>query len=293
MNKVQTSRQPKQPCANCKKNVTPKQHPGLSCFICGKFFHFACVQIDKTAENSIAALQLSWCCTSCKKKPNNRRSTIVPSEDPVDLPNAPVAPQLSIEKRFEELLEAFLVYRRTTDERIASLENKLVNSTTTASSLSNCVKSVEERAEDLERISLEKSLEIQGIPDAILADPQQAASLVAQSIDYRVTEEIECLAQACGTRKLLKVNFSSKSARNAFLIAGKTFNKLQKRICIEGENHKIFVNEPLTKYQKILLYDAKVFTRDRNYKCAWFVNGQRRPPDHHSNSVAIGESTQR
>lgn len=275
MKKVQPPKQPKKPCGKCKNNVTDIKHPGLSCVTCKKFFHFTCVNIDRTAEDKIADLKLSWDCATCVRKPGNRRSTIVPSAVTNEAPFVPTTNSPSIiEKRLEEILAAFANYRQITDDRIASLEQQLSSNLTITASLTNSVKSVDSKTEDWEKASLETCLEIQGLPESELAEPQQAAALVAEAIECVLPQEVDCVTVHSGSRKALKLHFASKSARNAFLKAGKHFNKSQKRVFIEGQHHKIFVNESLTKAQKALLYNAKILVRERNYMCAWFVNGQ-------------------
>lgn len=35
------------PCGKCRRNVTPKRDPGISCIKCNKFWHFSCINLSK------------------------------------------------------------------------------------------------------------------------------------------------------------------------------------------------------------------------------------------------------
>lgn len=169
----------------------------------------------------------------------------------------------------------FNLFKKNTQERIANLERQLKTEETKASSLATSVQSVKEKAESLERTSLDKILEIQGLPATELDDPQQAAILVSNAIDCQLdSQDFDCSISArSSTSKVLKISFASKTGRDNFLVAGKVFNRLRKRVKIGESEHKIYVNEALTNIQKKLLYNAKSFAREFHYMCAWFVNG--------------------
>lgn len=259
----------KRPCVKCKKNVTEVRSPGLSCSACNKFFHFTCINIDNDTSKNISNLGLSWSCASCRQKPSNRRSTIIPG----DFIGVVSSDHESVEKRLEDIIAEFKLYKQSTDEKIAALEQQLHINQLKASSIVESVQTVQEKADSLERVTLEKVLEIQGIPEAELENPIQAAQLIAEAIDSNIAGDFDCTTTGSTTKKTLSIRFSSKTSRDAFLVAGKRFNRLKKRINIRNEEHKIFVNEALSKFQKKLLYNAKGFVRERGYKCAWFVNG--------------------
>jgi Baculovirus FP protein len=253
-------------CVKCKANITSIRKPGFNCNNCKKvYIHSSCAKVSEETFSDIAAGKASWSCAVCKQK-ERRQSQVFP-------PNATLVPQQSssstlavesTENQLQNLIVAFNEYKRETDERILQLQ-----------SLAASVEKVEIKAGKIEQISIERSLEIQGIPETDLGDPQKAALDLAIDIGCPVAaQEIECEIDRSSTTPTLVVNFRSKNTRRNFLHAGKRFNREKKRITRHNRSHKIFVNEKLTIEQKRLLYNTKSFAREFEYNFAWFCNGK-------------------
>jgi Baculovirus FP protein len=276
------------PCITCSKNITDIRSPGVSCCECAKIFHIKCVSIDK---NKFAVDSkkpgFKWTCRECQQKSTARRSQIFPAVALTRNSITPsvIQPSTSAQADFHQQLQGLIAvlaavsqefadYKSATDARIALLEAQQVQSAVSVTSLSATVHKVESKAEDLEQASTEKVLTIQGIPEHKLTDPLEVVSEIATVIGCQINPaEIDCKVSRSGTKPVLDIIFASKTARTAFLHAGKRFNREKKFFLVNDEQHKIFVNEKLTADQKKLLYDTKCFARLNNHRHVWFCNG--------------------
>lgn len=277
------------PCVSCKKNITDKRAPGVSCCECNQIFHIKCVGIDKKKfETESKRSDYKWTCVPCK--PSARRSQIFPAPSTSRLSqaahstNSPqTQPSTSaqadrkqlqeLSAAFNALSEAFYSYKTSTDARIALLEAQLANNKQTVTTLTANIQKIESKTEVLEQVSIEDCLTIQGIPDTSLENPFEAAIEVGVQIGCELNPlEIDCKISRSGAKQVLDITFVSKAARTAFLHAGKRFNRNKKQLCVNGELLKIFVNEKLTAEQKRLLYDTKCFARENNFQHVWFCN---------------------
>jgi Baculovirus FP protein len=283
-------------CCICTKNVTDKRFPGLSCKECNKVHHLICGDIKKATFESITKDRtLSWTCKICEQKPTHRRSGIFPavaaavshsSAAVVSKTSRPSLQQPTTQSQTEKQLQdvltslnnltaAFADYKATTNARIVQLEACLTTRSEEVTLLVNSVEKVASKTEELEQLQSETLLTIQGIPESRLANPVNAALEVAQEIGCSITTaDIDCFVSAAGEKPIVVVKFSSKAVRTSFLHAGKKFNREKKRLIINSEPNKIFVNEFMTAAQKKLLYNTKCFARANNFDHTWFCNNR-------------------
>lgn len=266
-------------CDKCKKNVTDKRFPGLSCVDCKKIFHNNCVKLTKETIDNIDKNQLSWSCPECSKKPNRRRSQIFPgnatgagsSNSAIKIK---VPATVSIEKALADLAKDFAEYKHQTNSRIDQLEQQLLEKANEVKVIKASFNQVRNNTEDLSKAVIEKTLEVQGIPEKCLDDPTEAAILLGVEIGCQLSsEEIDCKLVNSGSKPVLDIKFNSSSRKIDFLRAGKKFNRDKKRLVVGEQNHKIFVNEKLTLDQKRLFYNVKIFARTHNFSHVWFCNG--------------------
>lgn len=264
-------------CIKCAKNVTDKRFPGLSCANCNKIYHILCANLPKDTFNSIQKNQLAWSCSACKNKPSTRRSGIFPPTSLVasQIPQGPSAsPTSPNDKLVQDLILAFNNYKETTDGRIAHLESLLSVKAQQIGSLTESIQKVEAKAEEIIQQSIANSLEIQGIPEESLQSPTESVFSIASEIGCDLSaQDFNCSTSLSGSKPVISVKFNSSEKRTNFLHAGKKFNRDNKRISVENQFYKIFVNEQLTSAQKNLLYNTKTFARDRKFSFAWFCNG--------------------
>lgn len=248
-------------CNDCKLTVTPVQNPGISCVACEKFFHFKCADISKESQEDFRAKRKTkWTCSKCK-----RHSTVI-------LP--PVDEELNTTD-LKDFLAEFTAFKKWVVEKFDKLEQQGRVEFSEVLSLKEVVRSVEFKAEELEKIAVERTLEVQGVPEDELTDPVNAALAIGQQLHCLITEEdVECSVDKIGLKPVLAISFHNKATRSAFLTAGKTFNKSGKLLKFGRRESKAFVNEKLTADQKRLLYNTRTFAARHSFKYSWFVNGQ-------------------
>jgi hypothetical protein len=258
-------------CIECKSNITDSRFPGVGCDNCRNAIHYKCAKLGDQTFGDIAGGKATWTCKSCKQKLKNRRSSIFPATA-ASTSQASTSANAT-EKSLQDLLRSFNEYRSATDDRIRRLEELCQVKSDQISSLSASLASIESKAEVLAQESVDKDLEVQGIPELGSTDPTEAALAVAADIGCPLhIDDIECQVSKSST-PALSISFKSKSTRRAFLIAGKKFNRDRKRITRGSIQHKIFVNEKPTNEQRRLLYSTKRFAIDNGYSFAWFCNG--------------------
>lgn len=267
------------PCATCKKNVTHTRFPGLSCAACNKVFHITCANLNKQIFENIEKAALAWNCNNCKKKSTTRKSGIFPQQSSSKASTAKetATPQpdnsSEIKQTLDNLRKDFETYKKLTEEKINTLEEKLreiqSQNTNFATSLSN----IEGQVTESTKKENENLLTIQGIPENLLDDATEAVLNVAKQIGCKLSQsDFDCTISN-SRKKIATVEFKSKSKRRTFYQAGKKFNRENKRLSANNSQHKIFINEFLTGSQKQLLYNTKVFARENNYRHSWFCNG--------------------
>lgn len=261
-------------CGRCPRNVTPKAHPGISCVLCKSYFHFDCVNISKDKAENISQNKLSWTCSKC----SSRRSTIIPGDtDNVAQGSSfgTVPTSNSIESTLRDLVASIENFKTSILIRLDNLEKQGATKVQEVSELKDSVRIIETKSNEIEKLSLEKSVEVQGIPEEILEQPIEAAKLIGREINCEINlQEIDCKVTRTGEKQNLLINFNSISVRDRFLELGKRFNREKKKITHNNRQHKIFVNEKLTSDQKRLLYNTKLFARQKGYQFAWICHGK-------------------
>lgn len=269
---------PAQKCKVCNSNITPKLHRGLDCVVCNQWFHQKCAELtvanfDKLRENSTR-----WSCKSCTKK--GRRSSFVapqplsPITPTQSTSSQPPLPTTASSSDIENLQKQLIEFKETITAQIEKLESqiaeererheqqKIINE-----QLKNKLESLTVTANVNKKKSLEKVLEIRGLPRGALSNPANTVILVSQEINCEThISQFDCKSDTT----TITIEFKSSSHRQNFLEAGKTFNRHQRKF---NGQYKIFVNEVLTSEEKKLLYETKSFARHNGYKFAWHTRG--------------------
>jgi hypothetical protein len=126
------------------------------------------------------------------------------------------------------------------------------------------------KAAEAEKVSLEQTLEVQGLSEDKLANPESTILEVAKEFKVPLLcSDFVCNVNRRCSKPVIAIKFNSGLARTSFLHAGKRFNRERKKI----EGQKIFVNEALSTIQKKLFYDTKIFARNNDIQFVWFCNG--------------------
>lgn len=267
-------------CLKCKDNVTPKAKPGISCVDCSKPCHWTCTGLSEKDKGTIIKKSLSWTCSNCKRRSNlliepanTSTSVSIPStSQPIVRPSSTssstelltkIAQLERSNKRLEDLLTSAIA-------RIDSLEVKLNEKSVKIDSVSSDVQRIELAADNIEKNLVNDNLEIQNLPETELEDPLTAAIRVGEAIGCPVTAT-DFKTAPLVDRKRLRLTFDSKATRRNFFLAGKQFNRSNKRFA----NRKIHINEELTTSQRQLYEATYKFKNANNFKFCWFgISGQ-------------------
>lgn len=274
----------KNPCHLCKRNVTGKQSPGLTCTTCNELHYINCVNLKKEIFESIKKAGLAWNCNACKGKPNTRKSGIFPPISPNKAQTLAVVTKkaestspdpllLDLKATLDNLRKEFEDYKAATDNKITLLETQLTAQQKESSQLASSVSSIKKISDEVEKQESENFLTIQGIPDEALACPVDTVLEVGRQIGCKLAfEDFNC-SSTNPRKKIIVVKFVSQVTRSSFYKAGKRFNRDKKRFSFDCRLHKIFVNEHLTETQKKLLYNTKNFAISNKFQHVWFCNG--------------------
>lgn len=266
-------------CATCKKNVTNTRFPGLSCATCKKAFHTTCAKLSKEIFESIEKAALAWNCNICKPKANTRKSEIFLQQSTSTAPAVKEAvtqqseSSSEIKQSHENLRKEFEIYKKFTEEKIITLEEKLREIQDQNTNLVASLSTIEVQVAESTVKENENLLTIQGIPDNFLDSASEAVLEVARQIGCKLSESDFDCSVTKSRKKIATVEFKSKNKRRTFYQTGKKFNREEKRLTVNNSQHKIFINEFLTSSQKQLLYNTKVFAREKNFRHSWFCNG--------------------
>lgn len=279
-------------CVKCKKNVTEKRNPGLSCVICSKYWHSLCAELSDKALKDLIDNKFSWTCKGCK-----RRSIILPT--PVSSTSITAPEQNSSSASTSNNLSAkrtssssnitkankspdsnqFLADKllklenllTTALQRIDQLEAQLTlaaNKSQVTESLTEKVQKLEVKTATIDKQLNDDILEIQGLPDSALQLPLISVVAVGKEIGCEISEaDLTCVPSCTASR--ISITFKSKAKRRNFLIAGKNFNKDKKKFQHSQQSYRIHVNEVLSENQRSLYRQTKAFANANNFKFVW------------------------
>lgn len=282
-------------CLKCKSNVTPKQSPGICCVDCKKPCHWKCTGLTPQEQSTIIKKSLSWTCSSCKRRSIILTEPASSSQD--DSSNRDLSAKIAQLERANKSLEDLLT---AAISRIDSLEAKLNEKSAQIETVTSEVHRIEATADNIEKNLVDFNLEIQNLSDSDLDDPTSAAIRVGAAIGCPVAPS-DFKSPPLANRKRLHLTFISKTVRKNFFLAGKQFNRANKRF----QNKKIHINEQLTASQSRLYEATLKFKNAHNYKFCWFgISGQLllkkdehslphviHSPDSLKNEALLSEST--
>ena len=227
------------PCKICKRNVTPKQSPGISCSSCLKYHHFNCLSIqDKPNQIQLDSIQnnssFGWLCKECKIK---RRSIILNPSKTTKIGKsaktiASTKPVLVSVPEFD-LIAEFKSLRTI----VQSLESRIKSLETENFQLKNTVSHVERNSNELEIQQTIDIVEIQGL------SLEECSSVnhnnIVEQIGSAIGEEIntsDIISCSISTKlrenqpsTILHVKFVCTEKKKAFIVAGKRFTRPRMR----------------------------------------------------------------
>lgn len=254
---------PTKSCKKCTSNVTPKLFPGITCVDCSNPYHWKCTGLSAPAIVAVKKNNLSWTCHTCK-----RRSTIFADSQTVTPSQSTSTASTSSNATITELKELL----NSALARIEKLESQVVQlgeKSAQFSSLSTTVQSLEVTCNSIEKSNVGDTLEVQNLPEDSLEDPAASAIRLGSDIGCPITLD-DFSSVPHREQRRLRLSFKCKNLRRKFLLAGKDFNKRNRRFIVGAQSYKIHVNQELTTFQRSLFDATKRFANNNHYKFTWF-----------------------
>lgn len=257
-----------------------------NCSKCGSDFHGKCANLNQDIIDGLSTGNISWQCNECR--------TSKPSEPTL----ADILRELrGFRASNEDLatsLQACLDEIRELKLSVVALETKLV-ATDAQIELLECEKvslqkdncALSERLNDSEQYSRINCLEINGVPNVPGENIVETIKLVSRAIDFPFEES---MVDAC--HRLAKNPHDPQQPQGIiikFLRRSDKENMLAKRKVKSNFNtshldeslarrvktpNNIYVNESLTKTNRILLSKSREYKRNNGVKYVWVKNGK-------------------
>ena len=145
------------------------------------------------------------------------------------------------------------------------------------------LKTAENEIEELQQYTRRNNLEIHGIPETTNENTDDIVKKVAEAVDVEVLNSDIDISHRLPTRNeqqqpAIIVRFTRRSIRNQLYAARK---KLQKKTTSDiglhtprQENHRIYINEQLTRRNKQLFHNANMKRKTLKWKYIWTQNGR-------------------
>lgn len=137
------------------------------------------------------------------------------------------------------------------------------------------------KVNDIEQNDLKINVEIRGAPfledvsdDNILQAVAQEISCPIEKKDIEFCYRVGKKSDNNGIVKhsSIVVKFKDFEKKQEFKIAANKLKEKTKMVKIKNNNFKVFVNDHLTPLNKILLNEAKIFSKEKNFKFTWVKN---------------------
>lgn len=138
---------------------------------------------------------------------------------------------------------------------------------------------LEDRVNELEQYSRCRNLEIRGVEECANENLKQVIVKIASKVgEMGIVESDIDVVHRIGnmnnrTPKDIIVQFKDRESRNKLLLRKK--ERLMSKEVTEGRNDNVvYINEHLTSFNKQLLWQAKIRSRERNFKFVWSKEGK-------------------
>jgi hypothetical protein len=307
---IKNKNQPSVKCHDCNKNVTAVKFPGLSCCICKKFYHGACVELSNETLETIRDSGVDWTCLPCRPKNTLRKSLVLTkpathsqmnssshdksgshegnvdhskvTADLIGLKSTVDAMQSSIQffsDKFDDfkaqldVIEELLSRVTFLESKTAALEEKVLNLT--------------DRFNTLEANSNDRDLILCGIPE-IENDQFSTADLVIDFLkasnspkispnDIKCAFRVKSKSAPPTTRNAKKppkilVKFHSSKKRDSIKFAIRSLKNQTKLLPFYNHNIDFYAADHLTPNLNQLLYTAKDVAASKNCFRVWVSN---------------------
>lgn len=143
------------------------------------------------------------------------------------------------------------------------------------------LKELKDKIDTHENILKSKNLEIHGIPNEKAEKLNQTVLNVAKNFGIDMHEEdIDYVYRIKSNRKEttdkpgpIIVSFTRKEIKERILSSRKNRSIFAAEIGFQNSKNQVYINEHLSKRNKELLWQARKIKKEKNYKYAWYKNG--------------------
>lgn len=141
------------------------------------------------------------------------------------------------------------------------------------------VKNLEDRVNEMEQYSRTKNIEIKGVEECVNENLKQVVVKIAHKVgEVGITENDIDSVHRIGNMnnrnpKDIIVQFKDRVSRNRLLLKRK--ERIRSNEVAEGrKDNVVYINEHLTAYNKQLFWQAKVKSKELNFKFVWSKEGK-------------------
>lgn len=252
-------------CIQCTDNVIKDEE--IICSDCKISAHYYCQGINENNFNKMSKnTKNKWTCTDCKTKWDSNKKII-----PVNEVKSDNIKQLteSVQYMSDKFDNFNITVNRLLNE-MKELKEQNTKLLVINEKLSNEVQFLKTKVDDLEQRTLEKAVEIVGIP---ITTNENCKSLV-EEITHKLNIE-------CNIIKAYRITTHYKTDMKiiAWLSNIDDKNRLlsvAKRMKLNGNQYnenwpqsKLYINNHLTKVKRLLLGKSKAMAKEKGYKYVW------------------------
>lgn len=166
-----------------------------------------------------------------------------------------------------------------TEKRITALENQQAKENM---ELKSQVAALMDKVNSHEQLMLKNEVDVIGVPETRHESLSHTIKVISNKIGVAVTDvELDSVIRA-GPKNTTKPNairpivvrFLRKEKRDEFVMAAKTRKNItSKDVTPDSPEHTIYINERLTKLNRYLFREARLRSKEANFKYCWTKNG--------------------
>lgn len=292
-------------CAGCKNNITDKRYD--KCTKCDKHFHFLCVGLGGPATDSWICPD----CRSIMKKGGDNSSTPVRQSENITVRKQKTSIPLETSKKGNSSLCELTDQIRLLRAEVSSMKSEFVvavaalnrcesrldaltnvmsayetrliaaeNNTTEVVELRREVDVLNDKLNSQAQSMLRNEIEVSGVIEAENENVHHTMLMMSSLVGVRLTDtDIDGIHRAGPRRnpshspRPIVVKFTRRALRDQFLKAAKMRKLTTTDVDIKGEPSNIYVNERLTRSNRLLFRDTRKQFKEAGYKFCWTSGG--------------------
>ncbi|CAI6352985.1 unnamed protein product [Macrosiphum euphorbiae] len=251
-------------CGKCRDELIKED--GLFCMECKTCFHHYCQGMNDNSFGKMSKNTKSkWVCSDCKTEWNNKKGNQSNSDK-----NDEIKQLTDSVKYMSDKFDQFNLTVGKILNEMKELRDQNQKLFEKNEKLSTEVQQLKAKIDELDQKSLENAVEITGIPIMRNED--------CKSIVQEISEKLEI---NCDVLKAYRI--TTKHKTDMKIIAWLSNNNDRNRLVTEAKKNKwaanqyrgdwpsskIYINNHLTKFRRLLLWKTKTLAKEKGYKYVW------------------------